>query len=196
LSTVSAAIPSIQTRFNLLSQQANAEATQWTQDQADKAAADSQQQEDDKTFNIYRLMRNIKNILFKYIFYFILLAVALLGGSLMSNRAILRSWGFRLYYFVYGTLIFPLSYVIAIKDYYAGGKKIPKFFAIFAPLINKKNHMLMTNVLFFPFAYNHPDDIAAAEARARGALAKTIADAVPAPAAAAAPPTATASAPT
>ena len=104
-----------------------------------------------------------------------LLALALFGGSLMSNRAILRSWGFRLYYFVYGTLLFPLSYFIAIKEYFMGGKKLPKFFAILAPLVNKKNHMLVTNVLFFPFTYNHPDDIAIAEAMMRGALAHSAA---------------------
>jgi len=171
LSTISAAIPTIQTRFNILSQQATAEATQWKQDQTNKAEMDLKQQEEDKSFNIYRLMNTIKTVFIQYIFYFILLALALFGGSLMSNRAILRSWGFRLYYFVYGTLLFPLSYFIAVKEYYMGDKNLPKFFAILAPLVNKKNHMLVTNVLFFPFTYNHPDDIEEAEARKRGALA-------------------------
>jgi len=91
--------------------------------------------------------------------------VAFLGGSLMSNRMVLKSWGFRLYYFVYGTILFPLSYFIAIKDYFIRDNgKFPKFYAILAPILNRKHHMAVTNVLFFPFVFNHPDDIQAAVA--------------------------------
>jgi len=172
LSTISSATPSITARFNYLNQEAITQAAEWQQDQYTKANEIAAQQTADQSFNIYRLWETMKSVFIKYIWYIILVSVALLGGSLMSNRAIFRGWGFRLYYFVYGTIIFPLSYFIAIKDYFMrDDRHLPKFFAILAPLLNRKNHSAVTRVLFFPFVYNHPTDVEAAVAEAAGAIA-------------------------
>ncbi len=172
LSTVSSAIPSITARFNVLNEQAITEAAQWQQQQLDDSRKSEEEQLADKTFNIYRLINNMKRVFVKYLWVFILAVVALLGGSLMSNRAIFKPWGFRFYYFVYGTLIFPLSYFIAIKHYFTSGDRhLPKFFAILAPLINEKNHMAVTKALFFPFIYSHPNDAQMDAALAAGAIA-------------------------
>jgi hypothetical protein len=145
----------LQTEFSTLEAQAKSEAAAFARQQATEAEAQVTQAEEDKTFNFYRLLERIKQTALKYIFVLIVFAIALFGGSLMSNRAVTQTLLFRIYYFVYGTLLFPLSYFVIITDFTVNGK-LPHMYAILAPIFESKNHMVTVRTLLFPFMYTKP----------------------------------------
>jgi hypothetical protein len=149
----------IQQRYNLLNEQAKQEADYFVREQAKEAEQQVTQAEEDKTFNIYRMFSRILETLRKYMFVLIIIAIALLGGSFMSNRAVNQSFLFRLYYLVYGTLLFPLSYYVVIQDFTVQGR-LPHMYAILAPLFESKNFMATTRTLLFPFMYTKPVTLA------------------------------------
>lgn len=67
------------------------------------------------------------------LFWLMIVILGLFGGSLASNAAINLPPYMRLYYFIYGTILFPVSYGFAIKNYMEG--KPLKFHASLAPLV-------------------------------------------------------------
>jgi hypothetical protein len=165
LTAVSDAIPAFTAQFNLLNEEAKLQAAIWQQQQLDESKVASEKEVADQKFNIYRLMGTIKDTFIKFIWWIILAVVALFGGSVMSNRAFNKAIGFRIYYFIYGTLLFPLSYIVLIKNmityFTTEDSEIQEdskvvFYSILAPLLNRANHRIFINVLFFPFVFNKP----------------------------------------
>ena len=83
-----------------------------------------------------------------------IMALALLGSSLAANSAYNKPFAFRIYYMIYGFLLFPVAIGMGIYNY-TKGKKL--FHAIWAPLhetyIGKKT---ILNLFIFPFIYKKP----------------------------------------
>jgi hypothetical protein len=152
LNTLQQDFITIQSQFNLINEQAKTAARHFNQNQVDAAATATPS---DDSFNMYRFFNNILSIVTKYLVIIILIVLALLGGSLMSNRAIHQSISFRIYYMIYGSLLFPISYYIIANDFFTtGARVVPNFHALLAPLIPDDNLMAVTKVILFPFVYS------------------------------------------
>ena len=68
----------------------------------------------EKPFSISDFMTTIfQNTLYIFLF-FLILTLALLGSSLASNAVVNKAFGYRLYYMVYGFLLFPLPIVMGM----------------------------------------------------------------------------------
>ena len=74
-----------------------------------------------------------------------------MGSSLASNAAINLPIQFRIYYMVYGFILFPVSLIQGIMNYFSN-KTL--FYALWAPLITQRYHSNIYNMLLFPFVYN------------------------------------------
>ena len=86
-----------------------------------------------------------------YICLFILiLFMALLGSSLAANAAYDKPIAFRIYYMIYGFILFPISIIIGIYHY---TQKKVLFHAIWAPLHKSFSQNKLLNILLFPFIY-------------------------------------------
>jgi len=71
----------------------------------------------------------------KYILiFFIVLGLAFVGSSLAANAAIHQKLPFKIYYMIYGFILFPISIIFGIKHFFEG-KQL--FYSIWAPLISK-----------------------------------------------------------
>jgi len=68
------------------------------------------------------------------VIFFIILGLAFLGSSLAANAAINKKLPFKIYYMIYGFILFPISIILGIKDFFEG-KQL--FYSIWAPLISK-----------------------------------------------------------
>ena len=93
-----------------------------------------------------------KNTLYVCIF-FLILFLALLGSSLAANAAINKPFAYRIYYMIYGFILFPLSIVLGIKNY-MGKKQL--FYSLWAPLHTTFTSNKIFNILLFPFIYTPP----------------------------------------
>ena len=107
-----------------------------------------------KTYSINDFFNTVfTNTLYLCIFIAIM-ALALLGSSLAANSAYNKPFAFRIYYMIYGFLLFPVAICMGIYNY-TQGKKL--FHAIWAPLhetyIGKKT---ILNLFIFPFIYKKP----------------------------------------
>jgi hypothetical protein len=155
----------IQSRYALLDNQARTEEAAYAADQAGSADLSGNTVTgvdisggvavSNNEFNIYSFAIRTTNIFVKYLWLILLIVFGLIGGSLMSNRAIGLSIAFRIYYLVYGSLLFPISYGLIIYQYFSSGMvDRPHFYALLAPLIPSDNMSLITKTIFFPFVYN------------------------------------------
>lgn len=107
-----------------------------------------------KTYSINDFFNTVfTNTIYLCIFIAIL-ALALLGSSLAANSAYNKPIAFRIYYMIYGFILFPVAICMGIYNYMKG-KKL--FHAIWAPLhetyIGKKT---ILNLFIFPFIYKKP----------------------------------------
>jgi len=66
--------------------------------------------------------------------FIIVIILGLLGSSLAANSiGVGMPFGYYIYYMIYGFLLFPLSIVLAVYNYYIKGKR-PLFYSVWAPI--------------------------------------------------------------
>ena len=116
-----------------------------------KTVEQVKEEENPNTFSFSRLFTKIYNNTVYIIAFFVILFLALLGSSLASNAAIDLPIAFRIYYMVYGFILFPISLLQGMY-HYMNNKKL--FYALWAPLIKRKYHSVVYTILLFPFVYN------------------------------------------
>jgi hypothetical protein len=85
-------------------------------------------------FKFNRFLKKVFDNSQYIIIFFIVLSLAFLGSSLAANAAINQKFAFKIYYMIYGFILFPVSIIIGIKNFF-GGKQL--FYSIWAPLISK-----------------------------------------------------------
>jgi len=131
--------------------QANTEAAQ--------AAAEAEEEkktpiEDLETFKFDRFLKKVFDNFTYMMIFFALLALAFLGSSLAANAAIHEPIAFRIYYMVYGFILFPISIGFGINHFF---QKKQLFYAFWAPLHKGSTSNPLLNVLLLPFIYSAHD---------------------------------------
>lgn len=107
---------------------------------------------ENETFNPTRFTSNLLDWIKKVAFWIGLTVIALWGGSIASNHAINESLVIRIYYFVFGTLLFPISFIFALWRWMTGESVKGKYHAFLAPLIQIPNYWWI-HVFLWPFTY-------------------------------------------
>ena len=105
----------------------------------------------DQKFSITRLIGRILTKFKTYFFYLVIAILALWGGSMSSNAMIATPVYMRFYYFVYGTLLFPIAFIFALMRYTTGGGGA--YHAILAPLIEGPVLNPVMAGFLYPFVY-------------------------------------------
>jgi len=122
-------------------------------DEARDAAESEQRTPIDELFK-FRFDRFLKKVFDNatYIMiFFIVLFLAFLGSSLAANAAIYKPVAFRIYYMVYGFILFPVSIMFGIKNFL---DKKQLFYAFWAPLHKGFSSNPVLNFFLLPFIYS------------------------------------------
>ena len=126
-------------------------------EQANKEAAEAAEAEKrtpiDELFK-FRLDRFFKKIFDNatyIIIFFVVLFLAFLGSSLAANAAIYKPVPFRIYYMVYGFILFPVSIILGIRNFL---DKKQLFYAFWAPLKKGFTSNPILNFFLLPFVYS------------------------------------------
>jgi hypothetical protein len=82
---------------------------------------------------------------------FLVLFFAFLGSSLAANSAIFKPVPFRIYYMIYGFILFPVAIGFGIKHFF---EKKQLFYAFWAPLHKGFTPNPLLNLLLLPFIYS------------------------------------------
>jgi len=125
-----------------------------------------------------KLYKRVKTIAF----WLIILILGLVGGSLASNGAIALPPYMRFYYFIYGSILFPISYIFAIKNYIEN--KPLKFHSVLAPLVEGTSVGLFSYKSLFvePLPVQFVAEATALpEAAVQAVIANNVAQVAPAP---------------
>jgi len=101
-------------------------------------------------FKFNRFLKKVFDNSKYVIIFFVVLALAFLGSSLAANAAINQKFAFKIYYMIYGFILFPVSIIIGIKNFF-GGKQL--FYSIWAPLISKNTTHPFWRVAKFVFFF-------------------------------------------
>lgn len=104
-----------------------------------------------QTFSIKRLAGRIWNQFKIYLLYILIVILALWGGSMTSNAMFEMPVYMRFYYFVYGTLLFPVAFIFAIMRYTTG--VTGKYHAILAPLVEGPIMNPILAGILYPFTH-------------------------------------------
>ena len=137
---------------NKIAEQANTEAS--------KAAAEAEEEkktpiEDLETFKFDRFFKKVFDNVTYIIIFCVVLILAFVGSSLAANAAIHKAFPFRIYYMVYGFILFPISIAFGIKHFF---QKKQLFYAIWAPLHKGYTSNPLYNLLLIPFIYSAHSD--------------------------------------
>ena len=112
-----------------------------------KNAAEKAKKEKGRKFSFVNSYTRFK----KFFFYAILVCLVLWGGSISSNAAFKLPVQMRFYYFIYGSILFPISFIFAIKRYFS--EPATEYHALLAPLIEGPIKNTLLSYLLFPFTY-------------------------------------------
>ena len=133
---------------NRIAKQANKEA----EEAAEAAEADKRTPIDELfKFRVDRFFKKIFDNFTYIIIFFIVLFLAFLGSSLAANAAIYKPIPFRIYYMVYGFILFPISILFGIKNFL---DKKQLFYAFWAPLHKGFSSNPVLNLVLLPFIYS------------------------------------------
>jgi hypothetical protein len=102
-------------------------------------------------FRIDRFFKKIFDNATYIIIFFVVLFLAFLGSSLAANAAIYKPVPFRIYYMVYGFILFPVSIMFGIKNFL---DKKQLFYAFWAPLQKGFTSNPILNFFLLPFIYS------------------------------------------
>jgi lipopolysaccharide export LptBFGC system permease protein LptF len=115
--------------------------------------AKAKEEKEKAQFNPMRLFKKVGGGIFTAFWIAILLAFAVLGGSLAANEAVIRPTGYKILYFFYGFLFFPVVILYFVGRYFLYNK--PPYFAAFLiplfeydPLQAKKDSFLQRLVWY------------------------------------------------
>jgi hypothetical protein len=128
-------------------------------DVKDKKKQEEQKKEEKKkeevenqTFDPLRFTKNLTSTMYTVAFWLVLLILALWGGSISSNHAINEPLSMRLYYFIFGSILFPISFMFATWRWMTGESQKGKYHALLAPLFQVPNYWWI-HVFLWPFTY-------------------------------------------
>ena len=109
------------------------------------------EKKENEVFSPMRLARRMWDTGKFYLLIAIGIGLALWGGSMASNAAIDKPVSIRFFYFIYGTILFPLSFAFALYRSMTGVQG--SYHAMLAPLIAEPVYSQTARYLLFPFIY-------------------------------------------
>lgn len=145
------------TKLKELTTDAKAEVKEKKVEEKKKKAEALKEQKENQTFSLSRMAKRMFENGKFYLLVFGLVFLALWGGSISSNANFSRPWYFRLYYFIYGALLFPVSFVFALIRYSTGTSG--PYYAILAPLIEGPLQNPLAAFFLAPFVYGNPNAV-------------------------------------
>jgi len=101
-------------------------------------------------YNINEFFKTIFSTTMYIIIFATVLFLGFLGSSLASNAVIDKPIAYRVYYMIYGFILFPIPIIQGILRYF---NKEKLFYAIWAPLHKGFTNNPLMNLLLFPFIY-------------------------------------------
>ena len=101
-------------------------------------------------YNINEFFKTIFSTTMYIIIFAIVIFFGLLGSSLASNAVIDKPFAYRVYYMIYGFILFPIPIIQGIIHYF---NKQKLFYAIWAPLHKGYTNNPFLNLFLFPFIY-------------------------------------------
>lgn len=120
-----------------------------------KKEEEEKKAKENETFNPTRFTTNLLQTMKNVSFWLGIGVLALWGGSISSNHAIHEPFVMRLYYFTFGALLFPVSFIFAFWRWMTGESAKGKYYAFLAPLIQIPNYWWV-HVFLWPFTYKAP----------------------------------------
>lgn len=117
-----------------------------------KIEEEKKSEKENETFNPTRFTTNVVGTMKNVAFWIGIGILALWGGSISSNHAINETLAIRIYYFIFGSLLFPLSFIFAFWRWMTGESVKGKYHAILAPLIQIPSYWWI-HVFLWPFTY-------------------------------------------
>ena len=136
---------------NRIAEQANKEAKE-AKEAAEAAEAEKRTPIDELfRFRLDRFFKKIFDNATYIIIFFVVLFLAFLGSSLAANAAIYQPVPFRIYYMVYGFIVFPVSIILGIRNFL---DKKQLFYAFWAPLKKGFTSNPILNFFLLPFVYS------------------------------------------
>jgi hypothetical protein len=138
----------LKAEHNRIAEQANKEA----KEAAEAAEAEKRTPIDELfRFRLDRFFKKIFDNATYIIIFFVVLFLAFLGSSLAANAAIYKPVPFRIYYMVYGFILFPVSIIFGIRNFL---DKKQLFYAFWAPLKKGFTSNPILNFFLLPFVYS------------------------------------------
>ena len=138
--------------------QAKGESKQKQEEEQQKKKEELKEKVENQTFSVSRMLGRTWDSGKFYLLYIVLFVLALWGGSISSNANINKPVLLRAYYFIYGALLFPVSFAFAIWRYTTG--TTTPYYAFLAPLIESPVQNQVVAMLLWPFVYTSPTQVA------------------------------------
>ena len=149
--TIAAKKDDVDTKIQAIVKKAQTEAKDNKAAEAAAKTAAVKEKVENQTFSPTRLVGRVWGRFKIYLFYLVIAILALWGGSMSSNAMFELPVYMRFYYFIYGTLLFPIAFIFAIMRYTGGSGGA--YHAILAPLIEGPVLNPIMAGLLYPFTY-------------------------------------------
>jgi hypothetical protein len=149
--TIAAKKDEVDTKIQNIVKKAQTEAKEKKVAVAEEKTAAVKEKVANQKFSVIRLAGRIWTQFKMYFLYLIIAILALWGGSMSSNAMISTPVYMRFYYFVYGTLLFPIAFIFALMRYTGGSAGA--YHAVLAPLIEGPVLNPVMAGLLYPFVY-------------------------------------------
>ncbi len=131
-----------------------------SQVQTKETQVKKEEEADRNTFKLSRLLSETGRIALKVIGSLFIVMLILVSGMLTANDAIGRDPQYRIFYFIYGGLGFPVMLIYYLYRWFAG--TAPHIYRLL-PLYNQESDTTLGRFLLFPFTY--VEDQAAKDAK-------------------------------
>ena len=155
---ISAKKDEINMKIKELIGKAKGEAKEKKEEAEKKKQEELKEKVENQTFSVMRMLGRTWESGKYYLLYTVLIVLALWGGSISSNYNINKSVLLRAYYFIYGAILFPVSFAFAIWRYTTG--TTTPYYALLAPLIERPVQNQAVAMLLWPFIYTSPTQVA------------------------------------
>ena len=149
--TIAAKKDEVDTKIQAIVKKAQTEAKDNKAAEAAAKTAAVKEKVENQTFSPTRLVGRVWGRFKIYLLYLVIAILALWGGSMSSNAMFELPVYMRFYYFIYGTLLFPIAFIFAIMRYTGGSGGA--YHAILAPLIEGPILNPIMAGLLYPFTY-------------------------------------------